>query len=114
MGDIVFIVPSLEWEGLVVSPVREFHLDLGLFLLLVEVHRLNVRDRGLYFCLHSESLSPSSMLFAFALMIGTISDLVSKKDCLKLLFGGDIRIQSSVSLEILMESKILDIGSNCT
>ena len=45
---VVFIVPSLEGDHLVVSLIREFHFDLGLFLFLIEVCRLNVRDWGLF------------------------------------------------------------------
>ena len=114
VGDVVFIVPSLEGDHLVVTPIREFYLDLCLLLLLVEVRRLNVRDGGQLMMvphLHSESLSPSGGLFAFLLMIAVRSSLVSKNSCFKLLFGGDLRIQSSVSLEILAENEILDLES---
>ena len=60
---------------------------------------------------HSESLSPSGRFFAFALMIGMRSDLVSRKNLLKLLFGGDFLIQSNVLLDILAVSKILNLRS---
>ncbi len=46
VGDIVFVVPSSEGGHLVICPVRKLYLDLGLFLLLIEVCRLNLRDPG--------------------------------------------------------------------
>ena len=39
MIDIVFIASHVEGDHLVVSPVGEFHLDFGLYLLLVGIHR---------------------------------------------------------------------------
>jgi hypothetical protein len=42
-------------------------------------------------------------------MIGTRSDLVSKKRFLKELFGGDFLIHPSVPPEIFGESKILEL-----
>ena len=62
--------------------------------------------------MHSESLSPSAGLFAFTLMIGTRSNLVCRKSCLKVLLGGDLLIQSSVSTNIFAVSKILDLVSS--
>jgi hypothetical protein len=63
-------------------------------------------------CLYSESLSPSAGLFALALMIGTRSNLISRKSCLKALLGGNLLIQSSVSPDIFAVSKIFDLVSS--
>ena len=59
--------------------------------------------------LHSESLSPSGRFFALELMIGTRSDLVSRKSFLKKLLEGDFLIQPNVLPNIFAESKILDL-----
>ncbi len=45
-------------------------------------------------------------------MIGTRSDLVSRKSCLKVLLGGDILTQLSVLPNIFTVSKILDLVSS--
>jgi hypothetical protein len=58
---------------------------------------------------NSESLSPFGNLFAFVLMIACRNSVVSKKRHLKLFFGGNLQIQSSVSLKSLTESDILDL-----
>jgi hypothetical protein len=62
--------------------------------------------------LHSESLSPYGGLFAFALMIGTSSDLVSRKSILKQLLGRDFLTQFNTLPDILVVSKILDLESS--
>ena len=46
MIDVILVASRVEGGHLVVSPVREFHLDLGLFLFLVGIHRGRVWDRG--------------------------------------------------------------------
>ena len=46
MIDIFLIASCVEGGHLVVSTVREFYLDVGLFLLLVGIHRGHVWDRG--------------------------------------------------------------------
>ena len=59
--------------------------------------------------LRSKSLSPSGGFFALALMIGTRSDLVSRKSFLEKLLCGDFLIQPSASPSIFAESKILGL-----
>jgi hypothetical protein len=63
-------------------------------------------------CLHFESLSPSAGLFALALMIGTRSNLISKKRCLNVLLGSNFLIQSSALPDIFAVSKILNLLSS--
>jgi hypothetical protein len=59
---------------------------------------------------HSESLSPSTGLFALPLlMIGIRSVLVSKKSRLNMLLGGFLLIQLSVSPDIFAVSEILNL-----
>ena len=58
-------------------------------------------------------MSPSAGLSALALMIGTRSDLVSRKICLKVLLRGNLLVQSSVSPDIFAVSKILDLVRTC-
>ena len=47
MIDIVLIASRAEGDHLVVSPVGELYLDLGLFLFLVRIHRGHTWDQRL-------------------------------------------------------------------
>ncbi len=46
MIDVILIASHAEGDHLVVSPVREFYLDLGLFLFLVGIQRGHIWDWG--------------------------------------------------------------------
>jgi hypothetical protein len=46
MIDTILIASHVEGDHLAVSPIREFYLDLGLFLLLVGIHRGHIWDQG--------------------------------------------------------------------
>ena len=59
---------------------------------------------------HSDSLSLFGGFFAFALMIGRRSDLVSKKSFLKRLLGGDFSIHPNELPNIFAKSKILELN----
>ena len=43
---VILVASCMEGGHLVVSPFREFYLDLGLFLFLVGIHRGHVWDWG--------------------------------------------------------------------
>ena len=111
MIDVILVASRAEEDHLVVSPIREFCLDLGLFLFLIGIHRGATYGIGGRLVmaprLHSESLSSSAGLFEFPLMIGMRSNLVSRKSRLNVLLGGDLLIQSSASPDIVAVSKIL-------
>ena len=61
---------------------------------------------------YSKSLSPFAGLFAFPLMIGMRSDLVSRKSCLNELLWGDFLIHLSASPDIFALREILDLVSS--
>ena len=46
MIDVIFVASSAEGDHLIVSPVRELYLDIGLFLFLVRIHRGHIWDWG--------------------------------------------------------------------
>ena len=46
MIDVILVASRAEEDHLVASPIREFYLDLGLFLFLVGIHRGHVWDWG--------------------------------------------------------------------
>jgi hypothetical protein len=46
MIDVILVASRAEGDHLIVSPVREVCLDLGLFLFLVRIHRGHIWDWG--------------------------------------------------------------------
>ena len=112
MSDVASIGPRLEGDHLVVVPSGSFTLIsvVSCFPLGSAGSTYGIGGRFAMFpLLHSESLSPSGRFFALELMIGTRSDLVSRKSFLKKLLEGDFLIQPNVLPNIFAESKILDL-----
>ena len=102
----------VEGDHLIVSPVRELCLDLGLFLFLVRIHRGHVWDWG-----PSGNDSPLAFRvlepFRWAFCVPT-HDRIEKrlrlqKSRLNVLFGGFLLIQLSALPDILAVSKILNL-----